>query len=167
MNCSKYKDKLHSYIKNNLKESERLELTAHLKSCFDCNRKIAEIKKAEDFFRASKITLSPMIMPPPDLKLNIMAAIDLNKYKVPKKKNLFDLSNWGLSMVAAGLILFILNMAPGVNQFDTAGNQLYNGSDSLGKKMAVSMHSLGQSASGIEKLDGITMRIENAIKGGM
>lgn len=159
MNCSLYKEKLHSYISGSLSEMESRAVKKHLELCGDCREEAAQIKKAKLYLAA----LRKDSVPPPNLKSNIMAAIDLNKYKPKKKKDLSQLRNWGISLVASGLILMVLNTA------DISTIEKFTGT--IYQKAAFPISIFNKSMAGISdtliNLNGATGNIERQIKGGM
>lgn len=118
MTCFRNQENWHSYVKKSLTKEKLDELTAHLTHCPDCQITVAHIRETAQILSESRTTLTP----PLDVKVNVMLAIDKNRYKERSdtfrpltKKNansvhLFELKNWGLSMVAAGILLFVLNL---------------------------------------------------------
>lgn len=167
MSCKKYEDKLHSFAIGSLKEAERLELEMHLESCVSCKQEVYDIKRTADFIKANRTV--PIL--PIEMKQNIMASIDLKRYKSADRKNRFELKNWGASMIAAGLILFALNLSHYTNYYLAKESYLYNIGNEIGKKILLPINNLGQSANTvfgkIIELNGITMRMEESKKGGI
>lgn len=108
MTCSRSGDDWHSYTKKNLADTVLLDMAAHLTHCPECRHTVDLIRETDDLLSKGRVAFSP----PLDLKINIMASIDKNKYKARKNSfPTFDLKNWGLSMVAAGFLLFALNLS--------------------------------------------------------
>lgn len=166
MCCNEYRYNLHEYSTGKLSELESHAIAKHLKSCDKCRRELEEIKEIKGFL---KLNPQGNLLPPIDLKSGIMAAIDLRKYKKVYKNTLGELANWGMSLVAAGLILLLINIAP-------AGNivQVQNDWDitreGIREKIYQPLSSINEGldkfTNRITQLDGITGRMEREKKGG-
>lgn len=141
MTCYRNQSNWHSYVKNSLNEAELHEMTAHLMLCSECQSIVSAIQETADTFVNSRAIL----IPPLEIKLNVMMAIDKHKYqKSTNSSHLFELKNWGLSMLAAGLLLFTLNITLLAPSFKSnQGNDL---NSVLGKQIALPFDTMSQVA---------------------
>ncbi|MEA4848204.1 MAG: zf-HC2 domain-containing protein [Clostridiaceae bacterium] len=166
MCCNENRGMLHEYATGKLSELESRAVERHLKSCDRCRRELAEIKELKAFLRSS---LREDVMPPADLKSSIMASINLKKYKKVYKDALGELANWGMSLVAAGLILLFINAAP-ADDLIRVQKELDNTRESFTQKIYQPFNSINEGINnftkGITQLDGITARIEREKEGG-
>ena len=108
-------------------------------------------------------------MPPMDLKSGIMASINLKKYKKVYKNTLGELANWGMSLVAAGLILLFINVTPSDNIARVQNEWDYtkaNISQKIQQPFSSINEGFGKFTERITQLDGITGRIEREKEGG-
>jgi hypothetical protein len=166
MCCNEYKNSLHEYASGKLSELEGHAVAKHLKTCDKCRRELEEIKQMKAFL---KFSLQESMAPDSGLKSSIMASINLKKYKKASKNSWGELANWGMSLVAAGLILLFVNVAPADNMV-----QVQNDWNSTKESISESMHlpfsrineGFGTFTAKITELDGITGRIERQKKGG-
>lgn len=166
MRCNEYRNMLHEYANGRLSELESHKVTRHLKSCDRCRRELAEIKKLKEFL---KLSFQDGMILPMDLKSDIMASINLKKYKKLYKNTLGELANWGMSLVAAGLILLLINMTPTENIVHVQ-NEWDNTRENITEKLYQPLSSINRGldkfTERITQLDGITGRIEREKKGG-
>ncbi|EGW39396.1 zf-HC2 domain-containing protein [Desulfosporosinus sp. OT] len=139
MTCYRSQNSWHSYVKNSLDEAELHEMTAHLLLCSECRSLVSAIRETAGTFANDRVILTP----PLEIKLNVMMAIDKHKYKKStSSSHLFELKNWGLSMLAAGLLLFALNLTSLVSPL--ASNHVTDLNTVLGKQMALPFHKMSQ-----------------------
>ncbi|MGI6584778.1 MAG: hypothetical protein GX301_02815 [Gracilibacteraceae bacterium] len=166
MCCDENRKMLHEYALGKLSELESHAVAKHLKSCDRCRRELAEIKELKAFLKSD---IQKNIRLPADLKFSIMSSIDLKRYKKSYKNTLGELANWGMSLVAAGLILLILNMAPR-EDLVRVQNDLYNTGENITKRISQPLSSINERIDkltyGITQLDGIVGRIEKEKEGG-
>jgi hypothetical protein len=166
MCCNEYRNSLHEYASGKLSELESRAITKHIKSCGNCRRELEEIKSMKAFLKSGT---QENVMPPMDLKAGIMASINLNKYKKKYKNTLGELANWGMSLVAAGLILLFINVTPAddlvrvQNEWD---NRAVNISEKIHQPFSAINERLYRFTERFTQLDGITGRIEREKKGG-
>jgi len=110
MPCYRSRDNWHSYVKKSLSETELDEMTSHLDHCSECHDVVSVIQETVCSLTKSRVDF----LPPTAIKINIMMAIDKNRYvensPSANSSQFFALKNWGLSMIAAGLLLFALNL---------------------------------------------------------
>lgn len=166
MCCNEYRNILHEYAKGKLSELESHGVTRHLKSCDRCRRELAEIKELKEFLEFS---FQESMKPPMDLKSDIMASINLKRYKKAYKNNLGELANWGMSLVAAGLILLFINVTSTddiVRVQNEWGNTKENITEKIHQPFSSINKGLDKFTERITQLDGITGRIEREKKGG-
>jgi len=88
-----------------LSKAELEGMATHLLNCPECRDIVSVIQATAGLFAKSRVILPP----PAVIKLNVMMAIDKNRYKKVSSPHLFELKNWGFSMVAGGLLLLALN----------------------------------------------------------
>lgn len=166
MCCNDYKYSLHEYASGKLNELEMHAVAKHLKTCDQCRRELEEIKGIKAFLNSGSFEQA---MPPLDLKSDIMASINLKRYKKTYKNTWGELANWGMSLVAAGLILLLLNVAP-LNNIETAQSEWASTKENISEKIHQPFSSLneglGNFTKSITELDGISGRIEREKKGG-
>lgn len=156
MTCYRSRDNWHSYVKASLVGAELEDMTTHLTHCPECREIVSIIRKTAGVFAKSRIILSP----PSAIRLNIMMAIDKNRYKKVSFPHLFELKNWGFSMVAAGVLLLTLNitsLAPTIESGQVAkfNNQIVQ---QIGQRITHPFEIMSQAAySAFGKLDTITI----------
>ena len=138
MCCDENRKMLHEYASGKLSELESHAVAKHLKSCDRCRRELAEIKELKAFLKSD---IQKNIRLPADLKFSIMSSIDLKRYKKSYKNTLGELANWGMSLVAAGLILLILNMAPR-EDLVRVQNDVYNTGENITKRISQPLSSI-------------------------
>lgn len=155
MTCYRSKDNWHSYVKNSLNEAELNGLADHLTQCPECRKLVSVIQETERLLAKSRVTLCP----PASLKLNVMMAIDKNRYKetssysfpqTQKSANAdqrFGLNNWGLSMIAAGLLLLALNLTSLAPNFESG--QFVELNSQIGKQLAHPFDKMRQAFGGV------------------
>ena len=130
MTCYRSRDNWHSYVKRSLTESALDGLSTHLKNCPECREHVSAIQETAGFLAKNRVTLSP----PALIKLNVMSTIDKNRYKKVSSSHLFELKNWGFSMVAAGLILLALNFSSLAPNYESG--QVAELNNQMGKQLA-------------------------------
>lgn len=166
MCCSKYRYYLHEYSTGTLNELESHATTRHLKECEDCRRELREIRDIKSILKPDS---NNMVLPPVELKSAIMKSINLKKYKTSHHDTIRELTNWGMSLVAAGLIMILVNVAP-VGNMAQAQNDWDARSESIKSKLHQPISSINRSldkfTSSITQLDGITGRMEREKEGG-
>lgn len=166
MCCNDYRYNLHEYSTGKLSELESHAIAKHLKSCDRCRRELEEIRRMKEFLKPG----FPMdIMPPMDLKSGIMASIDPGKYKRIYRNTLGELANWGMSLVAAGLILLLTNANPAYNMVKVQ-NDWDVTRENIREKIYMPLSSINEGlnkfTTRITQLDGITGRMEREKEGG-
>jgi anti-sigma factor RsiW len=149
MCCSEYRNSLHEYASGSLSELECHAIARHLKTCDKCRSEVEEIKEMKAFLKSG---FQENVMPPMDLKSAIMASINLKKYKKVYKNTMGELANWGMSLVAAGLILLFINAAP-VDNIAHVQSEWDNTKESITEKISQHFSSIN------EGLDKFTKRI--------
>ena len=166
MCCNECRNNLHEYAKGTLSELESHATARHLKSCNKCRRELEEIKELEAFLKSS---FRDSMITPMGLKSDIMASINLKRYKKVYKNTLGELANWGMSLVAAGLILLFINVTP-MDNIIRVQNEWDNTKENITEKIHQPFSSINKGldkfTERITQLDGITGRIEREKKGG-
>ncbi|EHQ87970.1 anti-sigma factor family protein [Desulfosporosinus youngiae] len=156
MTCYRSRDNWHSYVKRSLSKAELDEMASHLEHCPKCRSVVAGIQKTLDNLAKTQVILSP----PADLKINVMKAIDTYRYKENlvsvNSFRLFELRNWGFSMVAAGILLFALNLAALNPGFE--GGKMIEFPTKLSKQMTIPFHKISQLANDtLEKIEALSL----------
>lgn len=166
MCCNEYRNSLHEYASNSLSELEYHAVSKHLKTCEKCRRELEEIKAMKAILSSG---FEENLMPPVDLKASIMASINLRKYKKAYKNTLGELANWGMSLVAAGVILLFINVAP-VQNMALVQSELDSTRQSIARIISRPFSSISEGldkiTERITELDGISGRIERDREGG-
>lgn len=130
MTCYRSRDNWHSYVKNSLNEAELVGMSTHLSHCSECRDIVSVIQETAGIFAKSRV----IIAPPAAIKINVMMAIEENRYKKVSASHLFESKNWGFSMVAAGLLLFALNFTSLTPNFERGQVSEFN--VQIGKQIA-------------------------------
>ncbi|WP_432405938.1 anti-sigma factor family protein [Wukongibacter sp. M2B1] len=120
MECREAIEKIDKYYENQLNDIEVYKIERHLEECSECNKEYEEMRVIFDMLSDHSI-----VLPPKDFTNTIM-----NKIMVqirPNKRRPMIMKKWGVSFVAAGLLIFILNTSLGFS-IDDISNYLYNGS---------------------------------------
>lgn len=152
MTCYRSRDNWHSYVKNSLNEAELEGMSTHLTHCSECRELVSVIQETAGILAKIRITLSP----PAAIKLNVMMAIDKNRYKNVNSSSLFELKNWGLSMVAAGLLLLALNLTSLAPNFESG--QVVKLNSLIGKQIAHPFDKISQAThAAIVKIEALTL----------
>ena len=164
MDCDKYKYNLHSFADGSLNDIENKAIIKHIKVCERCKKEVGEIREIR---RLLKCCSESVVFPPIDLKSSIMSSINLRKYKKVCMVTLGELKNWGMSFVAAGLILLLLNLTPTDNstrmQIETNVRRI-NITENMTRPLSFINQSADSVAERILELDGISAKIERQIK---
>lgn len=160
MHCHECKYSLHEYLSGKLNELESRAIARHLKSCDRCRRELEEIREMKAFL---KLGFQETVKPPADLKSSIMASINPRRYKKSHKNTFGELANLGMSLVAAGLILLLINITPLYNTVWVQENWSTAG-ESIREKVYQPINSINagfdEFIERISQLDGITGRRE-------
>lgn len=166
MSCKTYKNMLHSYIRNELSTMEEAAVKSHLKTCPDCGREVEEIKKLQaaiSTIKQDKIQLD-------GIKVNIMNVIKTAKKAKTAVYDFKVLSRLGTSLVACGILAFLLNLSSAGSHIDTAKIGLPMEMLNFKQKIVQPAALLNESLTGISNkiidLNGISFRLEQKIKGG-
>jgi len=166
MCCNEYRYNLHEYSTGTLNELESHAIARHLKSCEKCRRELQEIRDIKNILKPGT---EDMVLPPADLKSSIMKSVNLKKYIASHRNTIGELANWGMSLVAAGLILLLLNASPAGNMVQVR-NDWDTRRENIGEKLHQPFSSiyegLDKFTERITQLDGITGRMEREKKGG-
>ena len=151
MICYRSRNNWHSYVKNSLNEAELEEMAIHLRHCPECREIVSTIQETAGLLAKSRINLRP----PQELKLNVMLAIDKNRYKKVSSPHLFEIKNWGFSMVAGGLLLLALNLSSLTPNFESG--QVTELNSQIGQQIAHPFDKISQAANAvIVKIETIT-----------
>lgn len=154
MTCYRSRDNWHSYVKTSLSEEELDEMTSHLADCPECQDVVSVIQETREGLAKSRVNFHP----PAAIKINVMMAIAENQYKDnlpnPNSFHLFELKNWGFSMIAAGILLFALNLTSLTPDFEA--NQMTE-LHTLSKQLAIPFDKMSQVANdALGKIESLT-----------
>lgn len=111
MECKEIIGKLDRYLENRLNDIEKYKIEKHLERCSKCKSEYEELKEVFDI-----LSNHPIILPPQDFTCRIM-----NEIKLKTKQNKIEplmMKKWGISFVAAGLLIFVLNTSFGYSVED-------------------------------------------------
>nr|WP_303740818.1 zf-HC2 domain-containing protein [Lutispora saccharofermentans] len=108
--CSRVRKSLHSYAAGETEGLEHFLIKEHLDNCPSCKAEYERILEIKSILS----NMGRNIAVPCSLVVNIMEAIDLEKYKAIGIHALNNLRNFGISFIAAGLIISLFSVAPGM-----------------------------------------------------
>ncbi len=167
MDCSKYRQSLHAYASGSLSELEMQAVATHLGKCEKCRKEAEEIDLLRGFF-AECTPKAPA--PDEEMRASVLAAIDLTRYKPVRKAKGREMANWGMSLVAAGLILLIISITPNGESLMQSNMSLIKLGECFGEKLSQPISRINNGINGITdsiiQLDGISGRLEKGKKGG-
>ncbi|HYE12334.1 MAG TPA: zf-HC2 domain-containing protein [Patescibacteria group bacterium] len=167
MSCKTYKPMLHSYINDELNFIEKTELERHLLECAECRKEEEEIKKLKRILSAVKPDKLPFI----EFKENIMAAIKVTAKARAAAYDIKVLGRLGASLIACGILVFLLNFSTFGNNLEAGGNRMNIDMQGIGQKVSQPLgfinEGLANMSSKLVNLNGITFRLEQKIRGGM
>lgn len=157
MTCYRSRDNWHSYVKKHMDRNELEEMTAHLTACPECREVVWGIQEMLSGLRKNQLILTP----PPTLKIQVMAAIDKNKYQQTSTEthsllsHFSELRNWGFSMIAAGILLFFLNLTSLTPRFEA--DQMTELHTELSQQIAIPLEKINQlTANTLRMLESLT-----------
>lgn len=166
MNCSRLRENLHTYAKGECDKAEEYEILMHLGNCSACSKELDEIKKVKQLL----INHIEKAIIPLDLSDSIILAIDHNRYKKALNRKVIDISNWGRSMIAAGVIILVMNIFQPMYNGQQIQNNLVYATGSIGEKIVNKVDSINSGIAVLKvkliELNGITSRVERNIRGG-
>ena len=140
MTCYRSRDNWHSYVKNSLNKADLESMASHLTNCTECQYIVTTIQETAAIIAKSRITLRP----PAAIKLNVMMAIDKNRYKKVSSSHLVELKKWGISLVAGGMLLLALNLTSSAPNFQSG--QVVELNSQIGKQIAHPFEKISQAA---------------------
>ena len=136
----------------------------HLEGCTSCKAEYEKIKSIQSILSGiGKRTEAPQ-----ELSFGIMNAIDLERYKASSIYVLNNLRNWGISLIAAGLIIAAININPTI---DILTNQNITGSnmakvqDSIIRPIKILSQSLVNAADRISDISNMIMLEDSSLQG--
>lgn len=103
MDCSFIKLYLEAFEKGQLNKELEEGIESHLEFCEGCSQELEEIRQVNDLFNEIYIPSLPM-----DFTGKVMEKVRGNS-KSPGKGIWQEFGKWGVSFVAAGLIMLLLN----------------------------------------------------------
>lgn len=155
MTCHRIRDNWHSYVKNSMNDEEFSEMTNHLANCPECLNTVSVIRNTLASFAQNQAVL----LPPVSIKIKVMENINKHKYKKAVVPQSFELKNWGFSMIASGLILFVLNLSPAIPSF--LSHQVTDLNLKIGRQITLPLEKMGLATHAV--LEGIETLNINAI----
>lgn len=106
MECKEVIRKLDAYLENRLNDIEAHKVEKHLERCVGCKKEYEELKEIFDI-----LSSHPAVLPPEDFTSKVMSQI---KPRLKQDRiNPMIMKKWGISFVAAGLLIFVLNTSFG------------------------------------------------------
>lgn len=111
MECKEILAKIDKHLENRLNDIEQHRIEKHLEKCNECRREYQELKEVFHI-----LSNHPMVLPPEDFTEKIMNRI--NTKGRSNKLNSMIIRKWGISFVAAGLLIFVLNTSFGYSTED-------------------------------------------------
>jgi len=172
MTCYRSLDDWHSYVKNSLDEVELHEMKTHLLHCPECHNTVALIQETASTLVKGRIVLNPPVDIKTNVMMTIdknryernsacfkpqeqtktlgytyahsNSKVETWFKKGAKSSHLFELKNWGISMVAAGILLFALNLTSLVPNYEC--RQVAEFNSELGKQMALPFGKMSEAA---------------------
>lgn len=152
MTCYRSQDNWHSYVKKSLAEADQGSMVNHLTHCTECRDIVFAIQDTAGKLAKNRVILSP----PAAIKINVMLAIDKSRYKKISSSPLFELKNWGFSMVAGGLLLLALNLASLAPNLESGQVTEFN--SQIGMQIAHPFEKMSQAAfAALVKLENFTL----------
>ncbi|MTI68974.1 MAG: zf-HC2 domain-containing protein [Firmicutes bacterium] len=125
MDCKEILNLIDYYHEDKLNEIQKMKVDKHLKECKSCKE---EYREMENIFKALK-TQSDFISPPSDFTEKLMNKVNkeekLKKIKRIKRIKRITTQRWGLSFVAAGLLVMFLNFTT-IGDMDILSKNIYN-----------------------------------------
>ena len=103
MDCSFIKLYLEAFDKGQLNKEMEEGIKSHLEYCRDCSQELEEIRRINKIFSE----IDPPSLPE-DFTARVMSEIR-KASKSPRKSIWQEFGKWGVSFVAAGLIMLLLN----------------------------------------------------------
>ncbi|MTI68210.1 MAG: hypothetical protein FH753_16645 [Firmicutes bacterium] len=119
MDCKEILNLSDYYHEDKLNEIQKMKVDKHLKECKSCKE---EYREMENLFKALK-TQSEFISPPSDFTEKLMNKI--NKEEKLKRIKRITTQRWGLSFVAAGLLIMFLNFTT-IGDMNILSKNIYN-----------------------------------------
>jgi len=111
--CREIIEMIDRYCEKRLNDIEVYKIEKHLEECDECRNEYEEMKIIFDL-----LLDHPVILPPEDFTKRIMDQIG---YKIESRKtNTLMMKKWGISFVAAGLLIFVLNTSLGYSIDDVS-----------------------------------------------
>ena len=159
MACLRSRDNWHSYVKKSLSAAELQEMSMHLEHCAQCREIVSDIRETSTFLASNRVFL----VPPGEIHLNIMQAIDKTKYQkgIGFSRLSLSIRHLGFSLLSAGFILLAINLNTAAWGFESV--QMADMNFQIGKQIALPFDHMGQAVSvAVEKIGALNnVRIKN------
>lgn len=146
LNCSRVRESLHSYIAGDIGNLEKHLIEAHIAECRACRYELDEIRNMKRIIGGCRENIHL----PPEFLANVMFKVNKDKYK--RRKSSYNIAGLGMSMVCAGVLIFVLNMSTFRLVDEVSFKNVNEGVFRITQR--------------IMGLDGITARIESELNGG-
>lgn len=115
MECRQIIENIDRYYEKRLNDIEVYKIEKHFEKCNRCKREYEEYKEVFDLLAGH-----PIVLPPEDFTSRIMGEI-APKVR-PIRFNSIKMKEWGISFVAAGILIFILNTSLGYSIEDISSH---------------------------------------------
>ncbi|MBB6218693.1 anti-sigma factor RsiW [Anaerosolibacter carboniphilus] len=148
MECKKIARMLDRYIRKELDETVEKEIEEHIANCQACSE---ELRAQEAVHQLLDFPVE--IKAPPDFTLTVMAKVQKIHRKAGPSHMLY--SGWGRSLVAAGILMTVINMADISKHFDY--NRMLYKTSAIQKSIVFSMDEVNRNISRV--FNNIDMRI--------
>lgn len=133
MNCNQVSENIDKYLENRLDLGQMNDLQDHIDKCKKCRLEFEEMKQIF-FILDDKTELEP----PLDFTENIMKKVKLNnKTTSNKKRRIF-----GSSLIAAGLLIFMMNSFSINYNLNILSENLYLSTTSLNERIVKPLNNM-------------------------
>ncbi|WP_432662054.1 zf-HC2 domain-containing protein [Wukongibacter baidiensis] len=120
MECREVIEMIDRYYEKQLNDIEVHKIEKHLEECDECRNEYEEMKVIFNL-----LLDHPIVLPPEDFTNNIMDKVG-HKKDYRRTKTIM-MKKWGISFVAAGLLIFVLNTSQGYS-IDDMSKYIYRDS---------------------------------------
>jgi hypothetical protein len=167
MSCKTNKEKLHSYICDELSPSETKAVSEHLESCADCSREVGEIKNLKAVITAVKTDKIQIT----GLKESIMSAIKITKKVRVATYDIKVMGRLATSLIACGLLVFFMNFTALGSTIEEQSDKMNFDIGNIGQKITQPIALINKGLAGMSSkiidLNGVTFRLQQKNRGGM
>jgi len=126
--CKEALEKIDRYFENRLNDIEVYKIEKHLENCIECQKEYQEMRRVFDM-----LSNHPIVLPSGDFTSRIMDEIRTKSNS--NRFNTIIMKKWGISFVAAGLLIFVLNTSLGFSTQDIS-SYIYKGTFTINNKVS-------------------------------